>query len=124
MSTKEQAISSAKNIIMRGATKQAFIFRVGGAWMFTTSSLEKTQAHYKVKVQDYEEVAFKQSIPKSEQLHIGDEMIDITGTHETGVEIMIRSDSKVLWVNEGGKCRLRICQINGPITIDDQRKGD
>lgn len=45
--------------------------------------------------------------------------LDQTGAED--VEIMIRHDGRVVWINEGGICRLRICQIKGRIFIDDQR---
>lgn len=37
-------------------------------------------------------------------------MLDITAP-EHGVQIIIREDRKVLWVNVDGICRLRICDI-------------
>jgi hypothetical protein len=47
--------------------------------------------------------------------------LDVTGP--TGdVEVAIRDDGKVLWVNVGGVCLLRICRIDGPVKIDDRRK--
>lgn len=39
-----------------------------------------------------------------------DSMIDITGAEI--VEVQVRSDGKVLWVNIDGICRLRVNQIN------------
>jgi hypothetical protein len=45
--------------------------------------------------------------------------LDITGPEE--VEIMIKEDGKVLWVNVGGLCVLRICKI-GKLTLEDKRK--
>lgn len=45
--------------------------------------------------------------------------LDIIGTDE--IEIRIRSDGKVLWVNTGYGCKLRICRIQGNITIIDER---
>lgn len=44
---------------------------------------------------------------------------DITGAQE--VEVSIRSDSKVLWINVDGTCQLRICNIDN-LTLDDHRK--
>lgn len=43
---------------------------------------------------------------------------------DAGVEVMIRSDGKVLWINVDGKCVLRICQIEVPIEINDERKAN
>jgi len=47
-------------------------------------------------------------------------MLDITAP-EYPIEISIRDDGKVLWVNVDGKCVLRICQIPG-IKLNDERK--
>lgn len=38
------------------------------------------------------------------------------------MEIMIRNDGKVIWINEGGRCLLRVCGIEGEIILNDQRK--
>jgi len=48
--------------------------------------------------------------------------LDITGSE--GVEVKIRHDGKVLWINtvEGG-CVLRICQIK-ELVLDDERSND
>lgn len=46
-------------------------------------------------------------------------MLDITGTDI--VEISIREDGKVVWVNTEDGCQLRICRIKGKIEIDDRR---
>jgi len=40
--------------------------------------------------------------------------LDITGAGN--VEVLIRNDGKVVWVNIDGMCALRICQITGKIT--------
>lgn len=47
---------------------------------------------------------------------------DIAAKH--GVEIVIREDSLVLWINVDGICRARIVTngITVPITIEDGRK--
>jgi len=37
------------------------------------------------------------------------------------LEIRIRYDGKVLWVSDSHRCILRICQIQGEITIEDER---
>jgi hypothetical protein len=47
------------------------------------------------------------------------QMYDITAPPV--VEVEIRQDSKVLWVNVNGICALRICQI-GELAITDNRK--
>lgn len=44
------------------------------------------------------------------------EMQDITGADH--VEILIRNDSKVLWINVNGVCALRVCQIKELDLID------
>jgi hypothetical protein len=46
--------------------------------------------------------------------------LDITKP-ETGVEILIRGDAKVIWVNVDGICVLRICQIPF-LEVKDDRK--
>jgi hypothetical protein len=46
------------------------------------------------------------------------EMLDQTGAPD--VTIQIRADGKVLWVNTTC-CRLRICNIEGVITVEDAR---
>jgi hypothetical protein len=45
-------------------------------------------------------------------------MIDIAEPEV--VEIRIRSDGKVIWVNVNGKCYLRICQIKH-LDLEDER---
>lgn len=50
------------------------------------------------------------------------EMLDITEP-SAPVEISIRADGAVLWVNIGNRCFLRVCRIpHGHIIIDDRRK--
>lgn len=56
--------------------------------------------------------------PEQEQKHER-EFTDITAPQE--VEVSIKHDSKVIWVNVDGVCRLRCCAI-GNLTVDDQRK--
>lgn len=46
-------------------------------------------------------------------------MKDITGAEE--VQIVIRNDSKVIWVNTEKGCVFRICQIK-KLEVDDRRK--
>jgi predicted RNA-binding Zn-ribbon protein involved in translation (DUF1610 family) len=38
-----------------------------------------------------------------------------------GITITIRADGQVLWVNDGEKCLLRICNISDPIVVIDDR---
>lgn len=38
-----------------------------------------------------------------------------------GIEVSIRADGQVLWINVDGRCLLRICQIKVPIEITDDR---
>lgn len=45
-------------------------------------------------------------------------MKDITGAQI--VEITVRDDARVLWINVDGKCALRICHITGPVTFQQQ----
>lgn len=45
--------------------------------------------------------------------------LDITGAND--IDITIRADGKVLWVNTKFGCKLRICQIAGKISILDER---
>jgi hypothetical protein len=46
------------------------------------------------------------------------EMMDITAP--SSVEIKIRSDGKVVWVNVNGICKLRCCRIGKLIIIDER----
>jgi hypothetical protein len=48
-------------------------------------------------------------------------MTDITGPGV--VELSVRDDGKVVWVDVDGRCELRACQI-GEILIDDRRPAD
>lgn len=45
-------------------------------------------------------------------------MLDITGAEH--VEVRLRSDYKVIWVNVNGICRLRICDID-KLEVNDER---
>lgn len=45
--------------------------------------------------------------------------IDITGANL--VEILIREDGHVVWVNVDGKCLLRVCRIVN-VKLNDMRK--
>ena len=46
-------------------------------------------------------------------------MLDITGAKT--VEVLIRSDGKVLWINTEEGCVLRICRIEN-LYVSDERK--
>ena len=46
--------------------------------------------------------------------------LDIIGAER--VDIRVRADGKVIWVNADGGLRLRICQINGAIIVADDRR--
>ena len=48
-------------------------------------------------------------------------MQDITAP-KYPVEVDIRNDGEVLWVNVDGKCVLRICQMSGLILCDKRNK--
>ncbi|MGD9727379.1 MAG: hypothetical protein AB7L09_21430 [Nitrospira sp.] len=37
------------------------------------------------------------------------------------VELKVKSDGKVIWVNLGAKCVMRICGISGKIVVEDGR---
>lgn len=48
-------------------------------------------------------------------------MLDITAP-KAGVEVLVRDDGSVLWVNVDGICRLRICRIgDNQLVITDER---
>ena len=49
---------------------------------------------------------------------VDDQMVDITAPEQ--VQIQIRNDGKVVWVNVDGICRLRCCQV-GEMEILDER---
>jgi hypothetical protein len=46
-------------------------------------------------------------------------MKDITAPEE--VEILIKEDGKVIWINVDGICELRVCRIS-KLTVNDERK--
>lgn len=46
-------------------------------------------------------------------------MLDITGAEI--VDLDVREDGKVIWVNVDGICRLRICKISGEVNVTDRR---
>jgi hypothetical protein len=45
-------------------------------------------------------------------------MLDITAP--TLVEVQVRRDGRVLWVNVDGACKLRICQIGELVLVDER----
>lgn len=45
-----------------------------------------------------------------------DGLLDISGAKH--VEVQLRQDGKVLWVNKDGRCVLRICMIENPVKFD------
>ena len=47
-------------------------------------------------------------------------MQDITGAEV--VEVIVRRDGRVVWVNVDGHCELRVCRIKGRVIVDDCRK--
>jgi hypothetical protein len=51
--------------------------------------------------------------------HYKDSALDITGAD--GVQVQIKDDGKVLWVNTENGCVLRICQIKY-IEVNDERE--
>lgn len=50
------------------------------------------------------------SLVQPTTLEMADNMMDITGASE--VEIIVRHDQKVIWVNVNGACALRVCRID------------
>lgn len=48
-------------------------------------------------------------------------MLDITGAEY--VQVAIRDDGKVLWVNTEQGCVLRICQVKNIEIVDERPKG-
>lgn len=53
-------------------------------------------------------------------IHIEDGMMDITAPDT--LQVQIRSDDKVIWINMDGKCVFRACRINKFELIDDNLK--
>lgn len=49
----------------------------------------------------------------------GVEQQEISGPVEV-VQIMIRSDGRVVWVNVDGVCRLRINQVTGAVMVEGE----
>ena len=50
-------------------------------------------------------------------------MLDISKP-AVGVQIQIRSDGKVIWLNVDGQCRVRVCGIPSLEIEDGRRQGD
>jgi hypothetical protein len=50
------------------------------------------------------------------------ELVDITGP--THVEVLLREDRSVLWINVDGICRLRICKIQNFVFNDEKYPGE
>jgi hypothetical protein len=50
------------------------------------------------------------------------EMLDINGPEQ--VEVLLRADHKVLWVNIEGICRLRVCNIQNFEFRDEKYPGE
>lgn len=48
-------------------------------------------------------------------------MLDITAP-KGPVQIQIRADGKVLWINVEGICAFRVCQIESLDIIDERKK--
>ena len=49
------------------------------------------------------------------------EHVDITMTDTLELEVSIRDDGKVLWINTQHGCLVRICSIKGKINVIDSR---
>lgn len=57
--------------------------------------------------------------PHAYEVYANDQL-DIT-VPQGDIEVIIRADRQVLWVNVGAQCRLRICRIGDhSITIKDE----
>lgn len=50
-------------------------------------------------------------------------MLDLNASQDniSHVEITIRKDGKVVWINADGFCVFRVCQLNGQVIIHDER---
>jgi hypothetical protein len=53
-------------------------------------------------------------------MELNEKMSDITGADY--VEILIRNDSKVIWININGICVFRVCEIKNLILNDERIK--
>lgn len=51
-----------------------------------------------------------------------DDVLDISGAGI--VELQVREDGRVIWVNVDGVCRLRICRIREEVIIKDERNAN
>jgi hypothetical protein len=56
MASRQDAIRNARQAEQRSG-RPMFIYRIGAAWMYTSSSKEKTQELYKVPIRDFQAVA-------------------------------------------------------------------
>ena len=52
------------------------------------------------------------------KVSISEQMVDVTAPEV--VEVSIRDDGKVVWVNVDGICRFRACQIK-TVIVEDRR---
>lgn len=52
-----------------------------------------------------------------------DDPVKLDVTEPSHVEVLIRHDSKVIWVNVDGICRFRACRI-GNLVVNDERTSD
>lgn len=95
----------------------AFPTKVGGKGTDPSDDVyHKKVGHLQLQAhQEYLEVFELKTVPRDKPAT----MIDITSP-EYPVEVAIRYDGEVLWVNVDGKCVLRICQIPALI-LDDNR---
>ena len=53
-------------------------------------------------------------------ISLKNEIVDITAP--AYVEVKVREDGQVLWVNVDGVCALRICRPQNKITVIDHRR--
>jgi hypothetical protein len=52
-----------------------------------------------------------------------EDIVDITLDQQPGgLDIEIKQDGKVIWINSPQRCLVRICKIKGKIRIIDRRK--
>ena len=50
-----------------------------------------------------------------------DDLVLLDLSKPRAVEVIVRNDGKVLWVNVDGLCRLRICGVK-KLTVEDGRR--
>ena len=98
--------------------------KAGSIWnemesnMGSGSNLTITDAKLKAMI-DAEIAKAKDELLEVIKIATNDQMIDITAPSD--VEVKIRSDGKVVWVNVDGICKFRACQI-GKLELVDERK--